>query len=319
MSILRLFRQREYAVATLLVLTFTGVSLVNHAFATPQNMLDILWATVPVAIVACGLTFVIVLGEIDISIGSLMGLCAVTMGNLASTDRLGWPVWASIFVVLGLGMTIGFLNGALVVWGKVPSIIVTLGMLTALQGVIEIVLHGQEIHSLPEALRFWGKGMMGPLPIPLLVAAGVAILASVLAVQTPLGRRLYATGSNPHAAQLAGLSVTRIKLFAFTLTGFLTALATLVTVPRLTNIASGVGKGFELTVVTAVVVGGTSLAGGRGTIIGSLLAAVLLGAINTALTLLRLDSLTYWEKAIQGAFILLAVLVDHLVRRKESA
>ncbi len=184
--------------------------------------------------------------------------------QIASVGRFGRGVLAVLF----LGMAVGFINGALVVWGRVPSIIVTLGMLTALQGVIEVVLHGEEIRSLPEALRFWGKGTIGPLPFPLLVAAVVAIFAAVLATQTPLGRRLYATGSNAHAAELAGLRVNRIKLFAFTLTGFLTALATLVTVPRLSNIASGVGKGFELTVVTAVVVGGTALAGGRGTIVG---------------------------------------------------
>lgn len=319
MSIVRqIFLRREYSVAALLLLTFIGVSLVNPAFASLKNLQDILWATVPVAIVACGLTFVIVLGEIDISVGSLMGLCAVTLGSLASPDRLGWPVWQSILAVLSLGAFVGLVNGMLVVWGRVPSIIVTLGMLTALQGVIEVVLHGEEIQHLPDSLRFWGKGLLGPFPFPVLVAAIVAILAAVLATRTPLGRRLYATGSNPHAARLAGLPVNGIKIFAFMLTGLLTALATLVTVPRLSNIASGVGKGFELTVVTAVVVGGTALAGGRGTIGGALLAAVLVGAINTALTLLRLDSLSYWERAIQGAFILLAVLADHLVRRDEE-
>ncbi len=142
-------------------------------------------------------------------------------------------------------------------------------------------------------------------------------MCSLLARETPLGRRIYATGSNLHAAHLAGLKTHRVKLFVFTFTGFLTAVATLVSVPRLSVIESGVGRGFELLVVTAVVVGGTSINGGRGSIAGSLLAVLLLGTVGTALIFLRLgESATYWERAIQGAFILLAVLADHLARRR---
>ena len=316
----RFFQQREYAVALLLGLSILGVALINPAFVSGANLSSILFNAVPFVIMACGLTFVILLGEIDISVGSLYGLCAVTMGLLASPERLGKPVGLAIAVALGLGALVGFINGALVVWGKVPSIITTLGMLTALHGVMVIVMGGDTIKNLPPGLRFFGTGKVVGIPVPLLIAALVLIFCAVLATQTPLGRRIYAAGSNAHAATLAGLSVNGLKLFAFTFTGFLTALAALVSVPVLDVIENSVGQGYELKVVTAVVVGGAALKGGRGTIIGSLLAALLLGMIGTALIFLKLgDAVTYWERAIQGGFILLAVLADHLTRRGEHS
>jgi ribose/xylose/arabinose/galactoside ABC-type transport system permease subunit len=316
----RIFQQREYAVALLLGLSILGVTLINPAFASGENLRDVLIKVVPFVIMACGLTFVILLGEIDISLGSLYGLCAVIMGLLASTERMAQPVALAVAAALGLGALVGFINGALIVWGQVPSIITTLGMLTALQGATIMLMGGNSIKNLPPGLRFWGTGQLLGIAVPLWVAFLVLMVCAVLATQTPLGRRIYATGSNPHAAQLAGLSVRNLKLFAFTFTGLLTGLAALVSVPVLDVIENSVGRGYELTVVTAVVVGGAALRGGRGTIVGSLLAALLLGMISTALIFLKLgETVTYWERAIQGGFILLAVLADHLARRGEHA
>ena len=320
MIVQRLFQQREYAVAFLLGLAVLGVTLINPSFASGENLRGILFNAVPFVIMACGLTFVVLLGEIDISVGSLYGLCAVTLGILASPERMAQPVGLAVAAALGLGAFVGFINGALVVWGRVPSIITTLGMLTALQGTMVMVMGGATIKNLPPGLRFFGTGHVLGVPTPLLLATSVCVFCALLASQTPLGRRVYAAGSNPHAAELAGLSVNGLKLFAFTFTGFLTGLAALVSVPVLDVIENSVGRGYELTVVTAVVVGGAALRGGRGTIIGSLLAALLLGMIGTALIFLKLgEAVTYWERAIQGGFILLAVLADHLTRRGEHS
>lgn len=312
--------RREGGVLALLALTVVVVTVINPAFLAANNVRDVLVQAAPAAIVACGLTFVVLTGEIDISVGAMMGLLAAVLGTLSSTERLGWPVAAGIAATLALGTGIGLVNGLLVTLGRVPSIIVTLGMMTMLQGVTEIVMGGEWIKALPAGLRFWGTGAVAGVPVAGGVAILVALICSLLARETPLGRRIYAVGSNPHAARLAGLKTHRVKLFVFTFTGFLTAVATLVSVPRLSVIESGIGRGFELLVVTAVVVGGTSINGGRGSIAGSLLAVVLLGLIGTALIFLRLgESATYWERAIQGAFILLAVLADHLARRRGTA
>ncbi|MEA2708525.1 MAG: rhamnose transport system permease protein [Phycisphaerales bacterium] len=311
----QLARQREWSVAALIALTIVIVAIVNRDFLSLDVARNILVAAAPAAIVGCGLTFVIVTGEIDISVGSLMGLCAVAMGQLASPSYANLPVPAAIGLMLLLATSVGFLNGLLVTVGRVPSIIVTLGMLTALRGATELLMNGRWITDLSPGLRFFGTGTFLRVPISLWTTGVVVMASIVLARDTPLGRRIYAVGSSPSAARLAGLSPNRIKLFAFTLTGFLVGVATLVSVPQLSTIESGIGAGFELVVVTAVVVGGTSISGGKGAIIGTLLGVILLGMVRTVLIFLKLGpAATYWERAIQGGFILLAVLIDHLSR-----
>ena len=309
--------RREYSVFALLLLTLGAVGVVNPRFLAADNLQDILVSSARTVIVACGLTFVIVLGEIDISVGSVLGLLAIVLGQCTSPTHAHLPIAVGIGVTLLAGSGVGLINGLLVAYGRVPSIIVTLGTLTILQGVNQLLLGGNWITDLPPGLRFFGIGRILGVPVSLWVAALVVVLAMLLAKQTPLGRRLYAAGSNPDAARLAGLPVARLKVFAFTLTGLLTAVAAIVSVPRLGVIDAGVGLGFELLVVTCVVVGGTSISGGRGTIAGSVLAALLLGLVSPMLIFLRLSaSATYWERAIQGVFILVAVLADHAARQR---
>ena len=311
-----LARQREWGILGLLLLTLLTVGLINPAFVAPGNLRDMLVSAAPTVIVACGLTFVLVLGEIDISIGAQMGLLAAVMGQLTSPTYAHEPVGVGVGLTLLLGIALGLTNGLLVTYGRMPSIIVTLGMLTVLHGVQLTLLNGSEITDMPPGLRALGLGTALGVPFSVWTALAVTLLAVGLARETPLGRWIYAAGSNPEAARLSGLSLARLKLFAFTLTGFLTAVATVVSVPRLSVIESGVGQGFELLVVTCIVVGGTSVSGGRGTIVGSVLAALLLGLIRPMLVFLRLgESAAYWERAIQGIFILVAVLADHLGRR----
>jgi len=317
--IARLARRREFGVLFLLLLTIVGVSVINPAFLAAENIRDILVKNVPVAIAGCALTLVIVTGEIDISVGSLMGVLATVAGLLASPSHWGLPVPLAVLLTLLVGAAVGFVNGFLVAVSRVPSIIVTLGMLTALRGINEILMRGEWITDLPPGLRFLGVGEVLGVRVSLWAAAVVIVACIVFARQTALGRCVYAVGSNPAAARLAGISEKRIKLLVFTLTGFLTAVATLVSVPQLSVIDSGIGVGFELLVVTCVVVGGTSISGGRGTIVGTLLGVLLLGTVGTALIFMKLGQrATYWERAIQGGFILLAVLVDHVTTRRSA-
>jgi len=318
----RLGSSREFSLLVLLLAVVVLVTGINHSFLAPDNVRDVLIKAAPAVIVGCGLTLVVVTGEIDISMGSLMGLLAVVMGLCTSSDFKGWSPAIGILITLGLGALVGLVNGLLVVYGRVPSIIVTLGMLTALKGVTTILSGGNWIEHLPDGLRQLGTGAVAGVPIPVLVAALVLTASAWLATSTALGRRIYAVGSNPAAARLSGLKVGRIKLFVFALTGFLTAVATLVSATKLAVIEAGTGQNFELLAVTCVVVGGTAINGGRGNVMGTAIAAVLLAMIGTALIFLRLGpSATYWEQAIQGAFILAAVLADHLLRgqRKVTA
>jgi ribose/xylose/arabinose/galactoside ABC-type transport system permease subunit len=242
-------------------------------------------------------------------------LLAAVLGVLTSPDYAGWHGGPAIVVTLVLGVLVGVINGLLIAYARVPSIIVTLGMLTALRSVTEMIMGGKWI-VVADALRVFGTGQIAGVPVCIVTAMIVALVAMTLATRTPVGRRIYAVGSNVDAARLAGLLPRRIKLLVFTITGLLVGVAMLVDATRLPRIESGYGVGWELFIVTAVIVGGTSISGGKGTIIGTLLAVVLLGMIHNVLTFLKLGpDLVYWERAIQGAFILLAVLADHLSRR----
>jgi len=312
-----LARQREWTIAALIGLTTVIVAAVNRDFLALDVFRNILVAAAPAAIVGCGLTFVIVTGEIDISVGSLMGLCAVALGQLSSPTYANFSVPTAIGLTLLLSTAVGFINGLLVTLGRVPSIIVTLGMLTALRGATELLMNGRNITDVPERMRLFPALRLVGMPLGIWLAAMIVIASVVLARNTPLGRRIYAVGSSPSAARLAGLSPTRIKLFAFTLTGFLVGVATIVSLPQTPTIESGIGAGLELVVVTAVVVGGTSISGGTGTITGTLLGVILLGMVRPVLVFLKLGAATtYWERAIFGGFILVAVLIDHVSRRR---
>ncbi|HVT89544.1 MAG TPA: ABC transporter permease [Tepidisphaeraceae bacterium] len=317
----RLDQQRELGVLLLLVLTVAIVSIRDSNFLLLGNIRDMLVGAAPTLIIGCGMTLVIVTGEIDISVGSLMGLCAAVMGQLTSTTdgRLGLPVWVGVAAMLSLGALVGLINGLLVTVGRVPSIIVTLGMLTALRGITQRVIGPTWIQDMPPGLRYFGTGTIFGIPVSVLTAIVVVVGFIIMTRQTPLGRRIYAVGSNVRSAHLAGISQTRIKLAVFIITGILTAIATLVSATQLQVIDPGFGKSRELLIVTCVVVGGTSISGGRGTIIGSALGALLLSIVGTVLIFMKLGpSASYWERAIHGAFILLAVLADHLAPESSS-
>ncbi|MBS1723129.1 MAG: ABC transporter permease [Armatimonadetes bacterium] len=310
---------RELGVGLVLFVLVLAVQLANPAFLRPENVRDLLIQCAPFAIMACGMTFVIILGEIDISVGSMAGLLAAALGTWASPSHGGRPLLDCVFGVLFLGLALGLVNGLLVVFARVPSIVATLGMLTVLRGVTELVLHGEWVTDLPPFIRQLGIGVSGGVPNPVLVALLVVAVSITLASLTPWGRRVYAIGSNPEAAKVRGLPVKQVKLAAFALMGLLTGVAVLVSAPQLSVVESGYGTGWELFVVTCVVVGGVSITGGRGSLWGVLLGVALLSIIRTALIFLRLgDQASYWERAIQGVLILTAVLGDRVSARRRA-
>ncbi|MDP6556703.1 MAG: ABC transporter permease [Pirellulaceae bacterium] len=313
----RLFGRREYGLCLLILLVGAIVGSVDPEFLARVNLRDILVRSAPTAIVACGVMLVVVTGEIDISVGSLLGLLAAVMGIFVSVSQWNWPMWIGLPLTLMIGTGIGFLTGVLVTFGRVPSIIATLGLLTALRGTTTLIMRGENIDGLPDRLQSMTKyGIVG-VPLSLWIATVVILFTAVLVKHTSLGRQLFALGSSNYSAEMIGLPSHKLKLFAFAYVGFLTAVATIVDVPRLPKIEAGIGSGFELLVVTCVVVGGVSISGGRGSLIGVLLAVVLLTMIRPVLTFLDVgESGEKWTKAIQGAFIILAVITDSLVSQR---
>ncbi|MGB0596128.1 MAG: ABC transporter permease [Rubripirellula sp.] len=311
-------KYRREASLIVLVGALSFLATLFDASFVPANAIDILINSIPTMIISCGVMLVIITGEIDISVGSLLGLLAATLALLSSTAEpgLGIHPYLAITIVLTVGTLIGLGTGCLVVYGRVPSIIATLGLLIALDGAQDWVMGGGDIKHFPQELRNLGTGTTIPINmiLTILVVAGTGLLCH----KTALGRRIYAVGSNPSAARLAGISVTTTKLFVFALTGMLTAIAAILWVAKLGNVSTSTGAGLELKVVTCVVVGGVSIRGGRGRILGVVLAVILITMIRTVLNFMDLGSeAVKWQRAIEGVMILVAVTSDHFTQRNQ--
>lgn len=312
----QLVRQREVGLALLLFIVTVIVTTVDVSFLGWDNLRDILVRSAPTAIVACGVMLVVVTGEIDISVGSLMGFLAAILGLAVSENHFQLPVFVGVPLTLVIGLGFGLITGLLVTIGQVPSIIVTLGLLIAMRGVTTLTMRGENIQGLPNSLSRLSKQGFLQLPIGIWVAMAVVLLTWLMLKHMSIGRRLYACGSSPYSAQMVGLSKTRVKLFAFGLTGLFTAVATVVEVPRLPNIESGIGGGFELLVITCVVVGGVSISGGRGSLFGVLLAVILMTMVRPVLTFMDVgEAGEKWTRAIQGGFIIAAVILDSIANQ----
>jgi len=309
-----LLRRREVWLIGLLALIFAIVGVLKPSFLEMANLWDIAAEASPTAIIACAVTLVVITGEIDISVGSIVGISAAVLGVCSYGPSPPFSVAAGVACALLTAGGLGCLNGLLVTWGRVPSIIATLGMLTALRGVTQLIVQGSSIDGRPDALRDLATGKLMGVPTSVWGAAVVAALACMTAARTSLGRRIYAVGSNLKAAPLLGVSVGFTKFVVFALSGLMAGVAAILLAPKNAVIQPNLGEGLELTVVTCVVVGGTSIRGGRGNIFGTLLAVLLLSLVPTALT--YIGAPPQWRLAIQGAFILVAVLADHFTHAR---
>jgi rhamnose transport system permease protein len=293
---------REVSVAFAILLLCAVMAVMRPAYFAADNLNDLFLATLPVLIVAAGMTLVILTGEIDISVGSLFAVCGVVAGVLA---KAGVPLALVVPLVCGLGASIGALSGTLVAVLGLPSIVVTLAMMIALRDALRWVTQGAWVQDLPASFQWFGLPQSTFPAISGLMTVVVFAGFSWSLRYTRAGRLLYLTGSNAEAARLAGVNTARVKVAAFGCLGALTALAAVLNSVRFGQIPPNAGLGLEMKVVAAVVVGGTAITGGRGTLAGTLLGVILLGAIGPALTYLGVSA--YWERAIQGAIILIAV------------
>jgi rhamnose transport system permease protein len=276
-----------------------------------ENQTDLLLANIPVLIVAVGMTMVILTGQIDISVGSQFAICAVVAGALAKT---GLPVTLAALATCALGGLLGSLNGALVSYVRIPSIVVTLASMVALRDALRWTTEGAWVEDLPQNFQWFGLSQTGSMLLTFAIAAAIAGATAWLLRNVAAGRAVYATGSDADAARLAGINAKAVTFWVFVITGALTGCAAVLNAVRFNQIPSNSGIGLELKAIAAVVVGGTVITGGRGTILGTLLGVTLLGIIGPGLTFLGVSA--YWERAIQGAIILAAVALDTRGRKR---
>jgi ribose/xylose/arabinose/galactoside ABC-type transport system permease subunit len=305
-----LIQSQEATLAVFLVLILAFLAIATPTFMDAQNIRDVLVNASFPAIAAIGMTLVIISAEIDISIGSILAVVAVLTGNLALT---GMPIPLVFLIGLIAGTLLGALNGALVAYAGIPSIIVTLGALSFWRGLVIYITQGAWIYNMPEEFHFAQRSWFD-MPIPVWMMAILILLAGLYMRFSPLGRQFYAVGGNRQAAMLAGIPIKRRLLLVLTLNGTFAAIAAMIYASRFSVVQSNAGLGFEFQVITAVVIGGTSIMGGTGSIWGSFLGALLMAVIGTGMTFLKLSP--YWLQTVQGSLILLAVVSDMVRRRR---
>ncbi|MCX7642716.1 MAG: ATP-binding cassette domain-containing protein [Armatimonadetes bacterium] len=310
MSLKRIF-SRELSLLLFIALVTVAVGLKNPAFVAFEHWVTLVQESAPMLIGAVAIATVILSGNLDLSVGSVLGACAMAAGHAA---KAGFPLPLVISLALGLGAAIGIVNGWLVTRLAIPSIIVTLGMMGIVRGTMIVLTKGYWVIGLPENFRWFGTGKILGVPVPIWVAMGVLALGWFLLTRTGWGRDLYAIGSNPEAARLAGIPVRKRLLSVFVVCGALIGLASIVYAARFPVVQSETGKGFELDVITAAVFGGVNIFGGAGSIIGAALGAFAVTVLHSALTFMQLAG--EWDKFALGGLILFSIVADSIRQKR---
>jgi len=285
------------------------ISMMNDRFMTSSNILNILRQTSINSIIAAGMTFVIITGGIDLSVGSTLALSGAVAAFLIST---GTPPALALLAALLVGASIGFLNGIAITKGKLQPFIVTLATMTVFRGATMVFTDGKPISAGyekgAEFLSTLGNGYVMGIPIPILIMIVVFLIGYYVLTQTTFGRYVYSLGGNEEATKLSGVNTDRMKVIVYSISGFLAALAGIIITARLSSAQPTAGSGYELDAIAAVVLGGTSLAGGVGSILGTVTGALIIGVLNNALNLMNVSS--YYQLLAKGVVILIAVLLD---------
>lgn len=309
-----LLRRREAGIAIVVLISGLILTFGTEYFFTPGNLAVVARQISLSAMIAIGMTMVILMADIDLSVGSVVALTSVVTGY--AIVRMGLPFPIGMLTGVIVGGLIGMFNGYLIIRTGVPSFIVTLGMMGVARGFALVITKGSTISGLPTAYLNVGQGYLWGVPIPVWILIVVAIIAHIFLSRTATGRHIYFVGSNKEAAKLSGINVNRIKVLVFMLSGMLAAFESVIETSRMSTAQPAAGVGYELTAIGAVIIGGASLFGGEGTILGTLLGATLLGLITNGLILMGVSA--YWQQVFSGSIIILAVTLD-MWRQRRSA
>lgn len=290
------------------------ISLITPQFLTVSNLTIIVTQVSINALLAFGVTFVIITGGIDLSLGSIVAVTGVTAAMLAHPDS--YPVLIPIVMGLLAGLLMGAFNGFIITKSKIAPFIVTLGTMTIGRGLALILSDGRPVSNLSDSFNYLGSGTVLGIPILILIFILVFAVCSIILSKTVLGRYIYAIGGNEQAARASGINIDRVKLSVYSISGLLAGLAGILLASRITTGQPNAGAGFELDAIAAVVIGGTSTAGGRGTMAGTLIGVLLIGVINNGLDLLNVTS--YYQQVVMGIIIIGAVVLDSLNQKSNS-
>jgi ribose transport system permease protein len=296
-----------------LILLVIIMSVLSDRFLTFQNWMNIIVQSSISGIVAIGMTFVIITGGIDLSVGSILALSAALGAGMMKS---GMPVLIAIVIMLICGVVVGGLQGVLIAKVKMPAFIVTLAGMTIARGITMVYTGGKTISAMPESFAAIGNENIGVIPIPVIIVIIAFLIAAYILQYTTYGRSTYALGGNREATKLSGISITRIEIGAYAIAGVLAALSGLVLTARLGAALPTAGQGIEMDAIGSVVIGGASLAGGEGTMFGTFIGVLIMAVLNNGLNLLNVNP--FYQQILKGFVILLAVLIDILKRNKKA-
>ncbi|WP_443090761.1 ABC transporter permease [Basfia succiniciproducens] len=322
----------KLGIGLVLLFMIIGMSLTSQAFLSTNNIFNILLQVSVICVISVGMTYVILTGGIDLSVGSIVALSAVCLGLFThwgvawlgenpSQGALLAVVLLSIVGAVLVGALCGYVNGVVIVYGKVTSFITTLGMMGIARGLALTLSNGKTIYNFPEQLRFFGNGRLAvtenfSIPIPVIIALIVVLISFYVLTQTVFGRQIYALGGNREAVRLSGINVNKLEIKTYVINGALAAVGAVILVGRLNAAQPIAGTGYELDAIAATVIGGTSLMGGVGSVVSTSIGALIMGVLQNGLTLLNVTS--YLQRLIIGMVIILAVFLDQLRRGEVS-
>jgi len=308
-----LLKKPEITVLIALIVLCVFLSIASPYFFTLRNILNVLRQSSLIAILALGEAMVIITGGIDLSLGSLVGLSACIGAWVAC---IGASPLIVLIVILGTGAFVGLLNGMLVTKVGLPPFIATLGMMSIVKGFALLITMGVPIHYEWTWLSFFGGGKVGPVPFSVIIMIIMVLIINFFVKKTTNGRDIYAIGNNERAAKLSGIQVDKIKILVFTITGFLSGLCGLILMGQLSGSDAFYGNGYEMDVIAAAVIGGISMSGGEGNMLGVVVGAVLIALLKNGFVLLAVPG--YWQTVAVGGVIIAAVSIDSLRRKRQE-
>jgi len=304
----------KYGIYIIFLVIFGGLSIVNKAFFTSTNLLNISKQASIVAIIAIGQTLCLITGGMDLSSGSIMALAGVSSAMFGLVDNTN--MLTATVVALSVGMMCGAINGTIIAKGKVPAFIATLGMQQMARGMALLVTNATPIFNLSDTYTFLGSGKIAEIPVLIMVMLIIVIFAVFLLNKTKFGRHIYAVGGNEQSAHVSGINVDLVKIKVYTITGALAGIGGLLLAGRIKSGTPTMGEGYELDAIAGAVIGGVSTSGGIGTVYGAVIGSLLITMISNGLDLLNVSA--YYQQIIKGLIIILAVLLDVKTKSKKK-
>lgn len=303
---------KRFSTLIILLVLVIVFSISSGNFLRINNILNILRQVAVISILTAGMTFVIISGGMDLTVGAYLGFTGVVLAKLMKTFAL--PVPVAVIAVMLLTIILGIITGSLIVILNVSAIVITLGMMTVVRGLAYIISGGLPVYDIPDSIVFLGQGYVAGIPVPVIIMLLVVIIMGIILKYTYFGRYVYAIGGNIEAAKLAGVSVNKIIISLYAISAFLSSIAGTMLTGRISSGAPASGTGTEMDVVTAVVIGGVSVNGGKGSMLGAFLGAVIIGVLSNGLTILNIGE--YYQQVVKGVVLIVAVAFDVLANKE---